>query len=75
MLKKELENLSDKQKEALYKKLYSQYQRLHISTAEEADLYKKKMDYKSLLMILSESEETKKALISSTLFDIEDMKK
>lgn len=74
-LQKELENLSDKQKEALYKKLYSQYQRLHISTAEEADLYKKKMDYKSILMILSESEETKKALISSTLFDIQDMKK
>ena len=74
-LKSKIKDLSDKEKNNLYKKLYSQYQRIHISSAEEKELYEKKMDYKSLLMILSESEDTKKALVSSTLFDIEDMKK
>lgn len=61
-------NLNNDQKEELYNKLLSDYQKIHFIKPDEKDLFEHKIDLKNKLIILA-WDENKQRLVENTLYD------
>ncbi len=71
-LKKVSKTLSKKEKRFLYEKILYKYQNIHFISSEDKSLFKKKVYYKRVLLILADNE-NKKYLLNSSLIDFKEV--
>lgn len=72
-IEEKLQNLSQNNRQEVYRYILSKYQDFHSIEANDYDFYKRKLWYKKALLDINPSDENAENLMRTTLYDIQDI--